>query len=104
MFRHSISGLGRAPYQCFCFPFIQEFQQSNPETAEPSIQSSVLSSSASVHTYVSQICCCMLVANVFLVHHFRRGGDNYYEPLRNVYLYDVIISVLAIAGGMLICL
>ena len=38
------------------------------------------------------------------VHHYERGGDDFYEPLRNVYLYDLIVSIFAIAGGLLICL
>ncbi|PVG01229.1 hypothetical protein CPB86DRAFT_781804 [Serendipita vermifera] len=53
------------------------------------------------HTIISII---IMGLSAFLYHHFKVGGDNYYRPLRNVYLYDLIISILAIAGGLLICL
>ncbi|CAG7850895.1 SubName: Full=Uncharacterized protein {ECO:0000313/EMBL:CCA68258.1} [Serendipita indica DSM 11827] len=53
------------------------------------------------HTILSII---ILGLSAFLFHHYKEGGDDYFRPLRNVYLYDLIVSVLAIGGGLLICL
>lgn len=53
------------------------------------------------HTILSII---ILGLSAFLFSKFKEGGDNEFGPLRNVYLYDLIVSALAIAGGLLICL
>jgi len=53
------------------------------------------------HTILSLI---ILGLSAYLFHQFRRGGPNYSEPLRKVYLYDLIVSVLAVGGGLLLCL
>jgi hypothetical protein len=42
--------------------------------------------------------------DTFTVGKFRQGGPDYVPALQNVYLYDLVISVLSIAGGVLICL
>jgi hypothetical protein len=53
------------------------------------------------HTIVSII---ILGLSAYLFHHFHQGGDDYIPALGRVYLYDLIVSVLAIGGGLLICL
>jgi hypothetical protein len=53
------------------------------------------------HTIVSII---ILGLSAYLYHHFMKGGDDYIPELGRVYLYDLIVSVLAIGGGLLICL
>ena len=58
------------------------------------VSSSRLSSHLSPHDW----------RRIYADHKFRREGDFYNERLRNVYLYDLIISALAVAGGVLICL
>jgi hypothetical protein len=49
------------------------------------------------HTIVSII---ILGLSAFLFSKFH----NVFDPLSNVYLYDLIVSALAVAGGLLICL
>ncbi|KAG8762286.1 hypothetical protein FRC19_003643 [Serendipita sp. 401] len=54
------------------------------------------------HTIVSIV---ILGLSAFLYHHFKVNGDDFFNKgLRDVYLYDLIVSVLAIGGGLLICL
>lgn len=53
------------------------------------------------HTIISLI---ILGLSAFLFHHFKSGGDDYVPALSHVYLFDLIVSVLAVGGGLLICL
>jgi len=53
------------------------------------------------HTILSLI---ILGLSAYLFHHFKKGGDDYIPALNRVYLFDLIVSALAAAGGLLICL
>lgn len=53
------------------------------------------------HTIISII---ILGLSAYLYHHFKSGGDDYIPALGRVYLYDLIVSALAVGGGLLICL
>jgi hypothetical protein len=53
------------------------------------------------HTIISII---ILGLSAYLFSHFKKGGDDYIPELNRVYLYDLIVSALAVGGGLLICL
>lgn len=53
------------------------------------------------HTIVSIV---ILGLSAALFHRFKKGSGIHVPALRRVYLYDLIVSVLAVGGGLLLCL